>query len=306
MGSTNDQAAQTVIRTPAKLNLTLRILGRRDDGYHDLNSVFVAVDLYDTITIDRRNDERFTLRIVGGSADISPTDNLILKAASAFQSAALETEIDERKIGANFVLTKRIPSQAGLGGGSSDAAATLIGLNQLCRRPLREDYLHAIAATLGSDLNFFMGRTAIAVGSGRGERISPITQRCHFHGVIAKPPFGAATGKIFKALDLAKLDSQASMPTPDMIAELLAGRMLGQNDLMEPLQAVCPEFSCWFEKLNAIETGWSLTGSGTSVFRIMPNRLAASRLAARIRLACGGTFACVAGPGRMAVGTSPS
>ena len=153
------QGPSLVVHTPAKLNLFLEVLGRRPDGYHELETVIVSIGLYDTLLFTEEASQRTRLRCrlalaqplaVQQRTSLAGEDNLVLRAA------ALLREQTGCRRGARIELIKRIPLQAGLGGGSSDAAATLVGLNRFWNLQLTAGQLHDLAAQLGSDVNFFL------------------------------------------------------------------------------------------------------------------------------------------------------
>lgn len=179
------------VQAPAKLNLTLDVLGRRPDGFHELESLMVTVGWFDTLTFAPADG--FTLWVTG--ADGVPTDesNLVTRAATALATIA------DRSADAAICLHKRIPHEAGLGGGSSDAAAALLGLNELWGCGLSRDELSEVAATIGSDVPFFLCGSAAGVVRGRGERVEPIAAGPPRWALLAKPPVGLSTAAVFAA-----------------------------------------------------------------------------------------------------------
>jgi 4-diphosphocytidyl-2-C-methyl-D-erythritol kinase len=182
-------ARRLVLRAAAKVNLTLEVLGKRADGYHEIATVMQAVDLSDRITLDAADD----LELRSSSGDV-PTDtrNLALRAAVALKEAAGAPG------GVRIVLDKRIPVAAGLGGGSSDAAAVLIGLNRLWRLRWPLARLDELAATLGSDVPFFL-RGGAALATGRGEQVEPLRSRS-IALVLVNPKFPASTAEMYGRL----------------------------------------------------------------------------------------------------------
>ena len=151
------------LKAYAKINLTLEVLGRREDGYHDIASIMQAVDLYDTLSFEPADE----LTLVCDVPELAADDNLVLRAARLLREEA------GHESGAKIKLEKRIPLASGLGGGSSDAAATLVGLNDLWELGLTIEELSPLAARVGSDVPFFLhGGTAMVLG--RGERIRPL------------------------------------------------------------------------------------------------------------------------------------
>lgn len=180
------------LAAPAKLNLYLEILGRRDDGFHALETVFQTVDLHDTVAVGLEPGSGIALAC---SDRTLPTDsgNLAWRAAQAF--------LERRRLNGKVAiqLEKRVPSGAGLGGGSSDAAAVLRALNRLAPDPLPAPELHAIAATLGSDVPFFLvGGTAHALG--RGEELTALPDLPRLAVTVMKPARDLPTPAVYKAL----------------------------------------------------------------------------------------------------------
>jgi len=171
------------LRAPAKINLSFRILRRREDGFHEIETLMAPVSLCDRLTIQRADE--LTLTCDDPSLSVSD-DNLVLRAARLFLQA---TSIDS---GLRIHLAKRIPHGAGLGGGSSDAAAMLLGLNQLMNTGLPREALAKLAAEIGSDVPFFLFASA-ARCSGRGELVmpAPLTRRMRL--LLLKPTFGVPT-----------------------------------------------------------------------------------------------------------------
>jgi 4-diphosphocytidyl-2-C-methyl-D-erythritol kinase len=179
------------VRAHAKINLDLRIVGRRPDGFHELRTVFQSIALYDTLVV------RAVRGVFGIACNMPgvPIDrtNLVWRAADALWKAAGRRG---RVHGASIELKKRIPPEAGLGGGSSDAAATLVALNALWRLRLSPDELHAVAASIGSDVPFFLvGGTAL--GLGRGEELYALPDIAPASVVLVRPPFGVSTADAY-------------------------------------------------------------------------------------------------------------
>ena len=176
------------LRAPAKLNLYLRVLGKRPDGYHELETLFERIDLADELTFEQGPRLEFTCSDPTLS---SGDDNLVMKAARLLQQEA------GCSAGARIRLEKRIPIAAGLGGGSSDAAAALLGLNQLWELGLERSRLVELAARLGSDVPFFLSPGAFAIGRGRGERCEPLDTPAQLAHVLVVPPERLSTKEIY-------------------------------------------------------------------------------------------------------------
>lgn len=270
-----------IIPAPAKINLTLRILGKRPDGFHELESLMQMVGLADTLTIDDADTLIFTC----SEPALESEKNLVVRAARAILSRL------ESPQGARIHLEKTIPAQAGLGGGSSDAAAALLALNEFWELRLPQDELINIAASLGSDVPFFLdGPTAIA--RGRGERLESIFHNTICHLVIAKPTAGLPTPEVYARLNAPKLPHPLSEEQPETAAmlraiakkdpELIAQALV--NDLEGPALSLLPELFPLREKM--IEAGCLgvlLSGSGSAMLGICPDDKTAARAAIALR-----------------------
>ena len=242
------------VPAPAKLNLFLHITGRRADGYHLLQSAFMLIDWCDTLHFERRAGGAITRQDLGVPL---PPEDLALRAARALQQATGCTE------GAHIGILKRVPSQAGMGGGSSDAASTLLALNRLWGLQLTRAQLAQIGLSLGADVPFFIHGGHGWV-EGIGEQIRPLAlPPARF--LVAKPPQGLQTGAIFGAPDL-KRDSE-----PAIISGFAADPYgFGRNDLQPVAQRLCPQVSEGIEWLSRLGLQGRMTGSGSAVFARVP------------------------------------
>lgn len=264
-----------VLRPCAKINLSLRVGPVRPDGYHDVRTLLQSIALHDTLTISARSGP-FAL---GTRAPGIPADrtNLVWQAAAALWRA-LGREGDPR--GAHVRLEKAIPTAAGLGGGSADAAATLVGLNVVWNGRLTRAALHGIAAGLGADVPFFLlGGTAL--GAGRGDEVYPVDDIARFGVIVIKPSFGVATADAYRWLDA---DRAAGHPTDtaSMMVDVdwSHGPIGVTNDLQAPVARRHEGIGEMIEALRrtgAIAT--AMTGSGSAVFGLF--REPAARNAAR-------------------------
>jgi 4-diphosphocytidyl-2-C-methyl-D-erythritol kinase len=218
------------VRAPAKINLQLAVGPLRDDGYHDLVTVFQAVSLYDEVTaatVDGSGDDQ--VLVSGEGADSVPAgpDNLALKAAAALAQVAGLSPDPGRHL--EITIRKRIPVAAGLAGGSADAAAALVACNELWQAGLSLEQLSGIAAGVGSDVAFsLLGGTA--VGQGRGEQLSPALASGEYHWVLAVADGQLSTPEVYRTLD--RLRAAASVPEapagPDALDHaLMAGLRSG-------------------------------------------------------------------------------
>jgi 4-diphosphocytidyl-2-C-methyl-D-erythritol kinase len=247
----------------AKLNLVLRVVGRRRDGYHLVQTLLCAVDLADELLL---TDQRGLELVVEGE-DVGPEeDNLALRAARFLQQRAGGDR------GALIRLSKRIPAGAGLGGGSSDAAAVLAGLNRLWGLGLPLEELGALGATLGADVPFFLGPSP-AWAEGIGEQLRPAQVDLPAAFLIAVPPFRCPTGEVYRAYD--RLGVPYSSPTLGWEGEL-------ENDLWPAALALHPQLLALRDRLEGLGGPVGMTGSGSALFCAFPSeeeaRLAARRL----------------------------
>lgn len=331
--------------SPAKINLFLEILGKRSDGYHNLDTVMLAIDLTDTLEIYPRDSDELTMELdlseaqqvgqrelarldptwdiptqaagsssnAGSSAGSNAGANLVLKALDGLRRA-LDSDPEGspdrgRRCGAHVVLRKRIPSQAGLGGGSSDAAAALILGALLWQERFDIGWLARIARQLGSDINFFLeghnGVNWTARCTQRGEIVHPIANAIPIHGLIVHPPAGCPTGKVFAHLQ-ESLDERSVRETPDRLIAFLESpkgsdsqgratpRAIGRNDPYMPaqlarllynrLETAASQSTPWIERTSRrIDRcdllGQCLCGSGSARFALCSERAQAEALA---------------------------
>lgn len=248
------------VPAPAKLNLFLHITGRRADGYHLLQSVFMLVDWCDTLHFERRTDGAITREDLGDDGPPLPAEDLTVRAARALQAATGCRE------GAHMGVAKRIPAQAGMGGGSSDAATTLLALNRLWNLGLSRAQLQAIGLTLGADVPFFLcGHNAWV--EGIGDIIRPL-ERSHrlppARFLVAKPSAGLDTKTIFSS-PILKRDSDSAT-----ISGFAAEHYdFGRNDLQPVAEALCPEVKQVISWLASQGLKGRMTGSGSAVYAQM-------------------------------------
>ena len=243
------------VPAPAKLNLFLHITGRRPDGYHLLESVFMLIDWHDVLHFERSQSGQISREDLSGMP--LPADDLITRAARALQQATGCT------LGVHIGIHKNLPAQAGMGGGSSDAASTLMALNRLWNLGLTRQQLQNIGLTLGADVPFFIGGRSAWV-SGIGENIEPLTDVNALPAqqfVVVKPEHGLDTMQIFKSQNLKRDTKTATIA--DFAAEHYG---FGRNDLQPVAQALQPEVSEAIEWLNSFKLHARMTGSGSAVF----------------------------------------
>jgi len=248
------------VRSFAKINLALAVTGRRPDGYHNIETVFQTIDLSDELEL--RNSAEISLSCEG-LPDVSEKDNIVWKAAFA-----LAERTGERR-GAAITLRKKIPSGAGLGGGSGNAAATLLGLRRLWNADIPDSDINAIAATLGSDVPFFLMGGA-ALGKGRGDILSGLPDFQPQHIVVIFPGISVSTASAYRALNLG-LTSRDSGHKIQSFLCLAKNGSLWQAGMFNDFEtAILPshpeiaEAKSFLEKRGSIST--LLSGSGSSVF----------------------------------------
>ncbi len=179
----------------AKVNLYLDVLGKRPDGYHELLTLFQRIDLCDQVMLEALPGTQIEVHCSHPEVPRDGT-NLVARAAQSYRQALGET------FGVRITLEKRIPVAAGLGGGSSNAAATLLGLQELRGNPLSQKQLLTLAKGLGADVPFFLGNTPWAVGRGRGDEIEPLDIKTHLLNLLVYPGFSVPTKSVYQAFTL--------------------------------------------------------------------------------------------------------
>jgi 4-diphosphocytidyl-2-C-methyl-D-erythritol kinase len=252
------------LRAPAKINWFLEITKKREDGYHDILSLMHCVNLYDNLRF-----EHAEIIEVESDLSIPPVDNLIYKAASLLKQHA-----SYRK-GARIILQKNIPMSAGLGGGSSDAAYTLLGLNRLWKLGLNQKELSAFGINIGSDVPFFINGTAALV-EGKGEKVVPLELNSSFTMLLVKPPASVSTAWAYSAFDrkggteLTKkpidiklicyaLESRDFPSLGDLISNDLEQVVIGQYPVIGKIKEMLLDKGAAFS---------AMSGSGSAVFGV--------------------------------------
>jgi 4-diphosphocytidyl-2-C-methyl-D-erythritol kinase len=264
-----------LVRAPAKVNLFLEILSKRTDGYHEIATLMVAIRLMDTLIFKEEPD----LRLVCNRPDLSTgPDNLVLRAARLLQERTGCTK------GAHIRLVKRIPMAAGLAGGSTDAAATLLGLNRLWNLGLATEELASLGGRLGSDIPFFF-YTPAAWCTGRGEIVSPFKMGRPLDLVLLCPSFGCATAEVYENLTvpaLAKAGAELRQAVEAGATEAI-GRSLF-NRLQPAAEKLTPTLGTYYRRLAELgPAGQLMSGSGSSLFALCRDRAEAERLAGQLR-----------------------
>jgi 4-diphosphocytidyl-2-C-methyl-D-erythritol kinase len=273
---------QLTIQSPAKINLFLDVLGRRGDGFHELETVICAVDLYDTLLLRAVPGSEITLHLPADHQEQREPppegeQNIIVRALRLLASSA---GIDG---GMEVTLSKRIPSAAGLGGASSNAAAALLGAARLWQLDCSTAQLAELAAELGSDVPFFLsGPTALC--RGRGEIVEPLENRLRLHLVLVHPPAGLSTARVFA--DCQPGRSADSKPLVEALEK--GNRRALLEHLHNSLQATAAGLEPWVGRLEELLSGsgclgFQMSGSGTSFFAICAHRQHARQVAARLR-----------------------
>ena len=280
---------------PAKLNLFLEVLDQREDGFHEIETLMVAVAIFDTIYLLATGEDRIRLtcetavgaqaraRADGAASNLmgdvpESADNLVVRAVERLRDEA------GIRAGATIRLIKRIPSAAGLGGASSDAAAALMAANAVWKLGWPRERLMQLAAGLGSDVPFFFGSGA-AICRGRGERIEPLRVPARMHVVVVRPPVGLSTAEVYRHCTPAD--------RPVAIAPLRLALQCGEwsqvgRRLHNRLEPAAAKLTPWIHRLRSVFDrldclGQQMTGSGTSYYGICRNAGHARRVAARLR-----------------------
>ncbi|MCS7020903.1 MAG: 4-(cytidine 5'-diphospho)-2-C-methyl-D-erythritol kinase [Gemmataceae bacterium] len=264
-----------VVAAPAKLNLFLEVLGRRPDGYHELATLMVAVDWCDTVELSQGRDHGWTFTCEPAGSAPSGQDNLAWRAACLLaERTGVETA------GLALRLVKRLPAQAGLGGGSSDAAAVLLGLNQLWKLALTNDALVAMGSAVGSDVPFFLTAPA-AWCTGRGEVVTEENMVRPLHFVLVCPPVGLSTARVYAALQVpAQPRTDIALRTAWRSSDVdELGRHLF-NRLEEPAFHLEPLLERLHRRLTQVSPfGARLSGSGSALFALCRSRREAVQVA---------------------------
>ncbi len=283
----NDPEPSLTLEAPAKINVSLRVLGKRSDGFHGVETRMVRLSVADKVTVGRSSGRETMLTC---SDETLPLDdsNLALKALRAFEE---RTKTGWRLFGGTgkrqawrIHLEKQIPAGAGLGGGSSDGAAVLKALNELSGSPLTREQLAEVAATIGSDVPFFLYDSACDA-TGRGEIIEPVSFPHELDVVLVKPPFGIPTAWAYQKWSTSQ-ELNGVLYAPQVCAW---GTMV--NDLERPVfekHLMLPALKMWL--LEQPETlGAMMSGSGSTVFAVARSGPEAARLAERAQAWCGET-----------------
>jgi 4-diphosphocytidyl-2-C-methyl-D-erythritol kinase len=295
-----DDAKRTA-RAPAKLNLYLNVLGRREDGFHNLETVMLPIRIYDSLSLiptrpfesNSTSSIELSVRESGThrqiSAEVVPSgpSNLVVRALELLRQRS------GCELGAKVELVKRIPAAAGLGGGSSDAATALKLANSAWRLNWPKNRLAAVAAEIGSDVPFFLNGGA-AVCRGRGEIVDQLPSSAPVHFVVVKPPFGLPTREVYESY---ATHSEVHIPgfgqpvgeIPEFCLNFVSGRISTWGQIIHnSLQAAASRLTTWVERLRlAFDrldcAGHQLSGSGSAYFGVCRHAQHARRLATILR-----------------------
>lgn len=258
-----------ILSAPAKLNLMLRILGRREDGYHELQTVFQLLDFGDTLTFQPSADSQIHLHCPG--VDVKAEDNLIYRAAQLLKQA-----FGDKTLGATIAVEKILPAGGGIGGGSSDAATTLLGLNHLWQCRLNTEALAELGRQLGADVPVFVrGHSAFA--EGVGERLTPVSIEPSWF-VVLTPNCHVSTGALFSDPRLTR--DSAAITLAALRNRRLNTHWLNEyagNDFQPLVESLYPEVRQAREWLSQYGQA-QLTGTGACVFTGFPSQTAAQEV----------------------------
>lgn len=274
-------------QAPAKVNLFLRVVRKRADGFHDLETVMAKLpDLADTLRFELLPTGELLLDVIPayptslGTIPIPATaDNLVIRAAAALQTAS------GCSLGARITLVKRIPAAAGLGGGSSDAASTLRALNRLWQTGFKDQQLADLAASLGSDVPFFLAKSAWALCTGRGEILTPLPRGQRLPLVLARPSEGLSTPAVYRACT-----PEPAGPSVENFLRACDSHRPGSmahclhNSLQPPAERLNPQVG-WLKQVFEREgvIAHLMTGSGSAYFGICHSLRQACCIAGRLR-----------------------
>lgn len=268
------------LEAPAKINLYLEVGRLGPDGYHPVRTVMQAVELHDTVEVElSEGSTGFELEVEGEAP--AGVENLCLKAAAAFASAT------GMQVAGRIRLEKRIPLSAGLGGGSSDAAAVLRALVQLTGVDMGKEKMFGLAASIGTDVPFFLlGGTAL--GEGRGERVTPLVQAPPLPLLLLNPGVGLSTREVYARFDALGGDVPPGEGAEDLAAALARGDVEGiasrmHNSLQRAAREMAPEIDVLIElALQAGAPGALVSGSGPTVFALAADDASAIEMEGRL------------------------
>ncbi|MEI7957638.1 MAG: 4-(cytidine 5'-diphospho)-2-C-methyl-D-erythritol kinase [Verrucomicrobiota bacterium] len=269
------------LSAPAKINLSLSILGKRPDGFHEIESLMVPITLADTLTLEPSEEPGIAFTCSDASLPCDDSNLVVRAARRFFETTGLPPAV-------RIHLAKAIPHGAGLGGGSSDAAATLTGLNDLFGSPLAPEVLHSLAAEIGSDVPFFLAHSA-AVCRGRGEIVEPVPFPHQLPLLLIKPGFGVPTPWAYS-----RWRDSLELPGISYVPQTFPwGRLV--NDLERPVfekHLFLPVIKRWLLQQQE-SAGALMSGSGATCFAVLRDELDGPALEARARETFGEVWTCL-------------
>ncbi|MEZ6034164.1 MAG: 4-(cytidine 5'-diphospho)-2-C-methyl-D-erythritol kinase [Planctomycetaceae bacterium] len=286
-GNFTSVAPQFTLDSPAKLNIFLEVRGKRADGFHELETVMLRTQFCDQLTFRAAASSEIALSLSdatpSGMQSAIPTDdsNLILRAAHALR------QLSGTSAGAHIILNKHIPPESGLGGGSSNAAAALIGCRELWKVNISDEQLHAIAATLGSDINFLLSGVPAAVCRGRGELIEPIEVARKLYFVALRPKAGNSTSGVFRRVQISDSPRSSTPLTESLRTGTGDLNALIFNRLVFAAAQLNSSMAAFLKRIPRIVGRPAfMSGSGSTVY-VVANCLSDARFtAARLRDTC--------------------
>ncbi len=277
-------AFSSFITTPAKVNLGLKIVRRREDGYHDIRTVMEPISLADTIYCEFRQASADSFSLESPQLmELDSENNLVVKAARKIVESAHEQGV-ELKGHWHFWVEKRIPAGAGLGGGSSNAAGVMNLLKDFYKLELTADELNYMAVQIGADIPFFL-KPEIALVEGVGERITALPHPQKRYYLLIKPAFAINTGWAYSALNATSEKSPAEYDINQFSRKSDNSRYLLENDFEVPVMAAHPqlvEIKAWLGNSSGA-LGALMSGSGSVVYAIYPDLISAVAAAANAR-----------------------
>ena len=281
-----------IVYAPAKLNLFLEVLAKRADGYHELETLMVSIGIYDTWSFTEEVFGRIRLDCFAAAASGSVARLAVDKVPNGegnlvVQAARLLRNYVGGDLGVRIELRKRIPAAAGLAGGSSDAAATLMALNRFWNLKLPDDELGGLASQIGSDVPFFLSRSAAAISRGRGELIVPVKIPLDLHFVIACPNSGLSTALVYRSCCPAEQPrSVGSLVDALSQSRLARAAQLMHNALQSPAEVLNSDVQKLCNQIcKQPVLGHMMSGSGTACFGLCASRRRAMHVAGRLRTA---------------------
>ena len=262
-----DSSEVLTVQAPAKVNLVLRVVAKRPDGYHELDGVMQKLDLFDTLHVKKLQEPGIFLQCPNSDLP-EDASNLVYKAAAAFFK---ESGLDEQ-YGVSLLLEKKIPVAAGLGGGSSDAGVVLLTLNKLFASPVSDKKLLALAKELGADVPFFVISDAAVRAQGIGEKMTPVDSLSHCSVLLVNPGFSVSTAWVFENFRLTRADKVSNLFDSPENGVLNGVSFELFNDLESVTVDRYPEIEsikeCMLENGAA---GALMSGSGPTVFGVFPD-----------------------------------